>query len=173
MVVSTCWYWYFLWRYVLISSGELSSLLTMVSSCCISTGSFPNRNIRIHLSASAPKACLAIVLRSFRKSLNVWVAGSYFASFQRYLATSLRSSFANSLRKLDNISVSVVVVLTEIVCQNSMASSRSRLWKKWIFFLCQLVRDRAEVIHQQVLELVVLVFLSFEVRHVSLQEFTC
>ena len=51
---STFWYWYFRSRCVLISSGLLSSLLAIVISCWMFTGSFPNKNILMHLSASLP-----------------------------------------------------------------------------------------------------------------------
>ena len=70
-----CWYWYFLIKYVLISSGELSSLLAIVSSCCISTGSLPNKNILMILSASSPKCLFRNLFQVFEEVAECFCGG--------------------------------------------------------------------------------------------------
>ena len=77
----------------------------------------------------SPNACFANFLSLFRKWLNVSTERSQHIRTNLYLANSFRSSFTFSLLKYRKTGAIDVWVVIFIDCQNSMASTRSRLWK--------------------------------------------
>ena len=110
---------------------EARLFLWFMRSCWMLMGSFLNRRVWMNFAALSWKAYLAMTFSRFGKSEKVSTVGSYIKWSHLYLATYFRSSLVHFFLKLSNTSVYVVSVEIVSDWKNSIAASRSRLWKCW------------------------------------------